>query len=580
MLITLDIETNTKHDTIWCVVTEEVQTGNLAVHTTPETLAPLLRDAICVIGHNIIGFDAPVLDKVWNLQIPNSKLVDTLVLSRLYSPSLEGGHSLDSWGKRLGDHKIVFSDYDAGLSDEMIDYCKQDVKLTTTLYKHLVNSLKSEGFSEQCADLEHRVAIIMAVQERNGFVLDVDGATSLYQDITHKMRLITTDLQKVFPPVSKIQILTPKYTETKKLAKTAVDQHGKGVRLTNKEYLDMLVSNKPVQRTTYTEFNLGSRKQIAERLEAVGVTFSLKTEKGATIVNEKVLEGIDVPEAKMIHEYLMLQKRAAQIDSWLSHQRDGRVHGRVITNGAVTGRMTHHSPNMAQVPSVSAPYGKECRSFWTVPAGHKLVGIDASGLELRMLAHYMRDENYTNEILSGDIHTANMKAAGLTDRNQAKTFIYAFLYGAGPAKIGEIVNGGYSEGQKLMSAFLKNTPALARLRERVAKFAETGTLPGLDGRRLRVRSQHAALNTLLQGAGAIVMKQALVVLCDTLDALGIPYKLVANVHDEFQIETPEHFAKAVGKQAVKAIQEAGDQLKLRCPLDGEFNIGNNWAETH
>lgn len=546
-MITLDIETNTKHDTIWCVVTEEVQTGNLAVHTTPETLAPLLRDAICVIGHNIIGFDAPVLDKVWNLQIPNSKLVDTLVLSRLYSPSLEGGHSLDSWGKRLGDHKIVFSDYDAGLSDEMIDYCKQDVKLTTTLYKHLVNSLKSEGFSEQCADLEHRVAIIMAVQERNGFALDVDGATSLYQDITHKMRLITTDLQKVFPP-----IVEQRWSEK-----------------TGKQLKDKV-----------TEFNVGSRQQIAERLEAVGVTFSLKTEKGATIVNEKVLEGIDVPEAKMIHEYLMLQKRAAQIDSWLSHQRDGRVHGRVITNGAVTGRMTHHSPNMAQVPSVSAPYGKECRSFWTVPAGHKLVGIDASGLELRMLAHYMRDENYTNEILSGDIHTANMKAAGLTDRNQAKTFIYAFLYGAGPAKIGEIVNGGYSEGQKLMSAFLKNTPALARLRERVAKFAETGTLPGLDGRRLRVRSQHAALNTLLQGAGAIVMKQALVVLCDTLDALGIPYKLVANVHDEFQIETPEHFAKAVGKQAVKAIQEAGDQLKLRCPLDGEFNIGNNWAETH
>ena len=546
-MITLDIETNTKHDTIWCVVTEEVQTGNLAVHTTPETLAPLLRDAICVIGHNIIGFDAPVLDKVWNLQIPNSKLVDTLVLSRLYSPSLEGGHSLDSWGKRLGDHKIVFSDYDAGLSDEMIDYCKQDVKLTTTLYKHLVNSLKSEGFSEQCADLEHRVAIIMAVQERNGFALDVDGATSLYQDITHKMRLITTDLQKVFPP-----IVEQRWSEK-----------------TGKQLKDKV-----------TEFNVGSRQQIAERLEAVGVTFSLKTEKGATIVNEKVLEGIDVPEAKMIHEYLMLQKRAAQIDSWLAHQRDGRVHGRVITNGAVTGRMTHHSPNMAQVPSVSAPYGKECRSFWTVPAGHKLVGIDASGLELRMLAHYMRDENYTNEILSGDIHTANMKAAGLTDRNQAKTFIYAFLYGAGPAKIGEIVNGGYSEGQKLMSAFLKNTPALARLRERVAKFAETGTRPGLDGRRLRVRSQHAALNTLLQGAGAIVMKQALVVLCDTLDSLGIPYKLVANVHDEFQIETPEHFAKAVGKQAVKAIQEAGDQLKLRCPLDGEFNIGNNWAETH
>jgi DNA polymerase I-like protein with 3'-5' exonuclease and polymerase domains len=361
------------------------------------------------------------------------------------------------------------------------------------------------------------------------------------------MNQITQELQKVFPP-----IVEERWSE-----KT-------GKRLKDK----------------VTEFNVGSRKQIAERLQSVGVKFKQKTEKGAIIVNEKVLEGIDIPEAKMIYEYLMLQKRTAQIDSWLSFEKDGRVHGRVITNGAVTGRMTHHSPNMAQIPSVSAPYGKECRSFWTVPDHHKLVGIDASGLELRMLAHYMRDENYTNEILSGDIHTANMKAAGLTDRNQAKTFIYAFLYGAGAAKIGQIVGGGYKEGEKLINSFLRNTPALDSLKKRVAKFASSGTLPSLDGRRLRVRSEHAALNTLLQGAGAVVMKQALVLLADRLSTYNIPHKLVANVHDEFQIEVPEFFANNVGKAAVSAIREAGDVLELRCPLDGEYNVGNNWAETH
>ncbi len=547
MLITLDIETNTSHDTIWCVVTEEVYTGNMAVHTTPETLAPLLRDAVGVIGHNIIGFDAPVLEKVWSLQIPTEKLKDTLVLSRLWNPSLEGGHSLDSWGKRFGDHKIDFHDYDGGLSDEMVKYCRQDVALTTRLYKHLTDTLKREEFKQHCVDLEEKVYIITAQQERNGFMLDVEAATTLWQDITHKMRTITAELQKVFPP-----IVEERWSE-----KT-------GKRLKDK----------------VTEFNVGSRKQIAERLEGVGVKFKIQTEKGAIIVNEKVLEGIDIPEAKMIYEYLMLQKRASQIDSWLTHEKDGRVHGRVITNGAVTGRMTHHSPNMAQVPSVSAPYGRDCRSFWIVPEHHKLVGCDASGLELRMLAHYMRDENYTNEILSGDIHTANMKAAGLTDRNQAKTFIYAFLYGAGPAKIGQIVGGGYKEGQKLTDSFLRNTPALARLRERVSKFSAGGTLPGLDGRRIRVRSEHAALNTLLQGAGAIVMKQALVLMVESLDKYAIPYKLVANVHDEFQIEVPENFADVVGKAAVRAIKNAGEVLDLRCPLDAEYNVGNNWAETH
>jgi len=547
MLITLDIETNTKHDTIWCVVTEEVITGNIAVHTSVETLVPLIRDSTGIIGHNIIGFDAPVLENVWGIHIPTQILIDTLVMSRLYSPSIDGGHSLDSWGKRLGNHKIEFSDYDAGLTEELVSYCKQDVKLTTTVYKYLTNLLKTEGFSDQCVDLEHKVAIIMQVQEKNGFELDVCGATSLYQTITHRMRVITADLQKVFPP-----IVEERWSE-----KT-------GKRLKDK----------------VTEFNVGSRKQIAERLTAVGVIFSQTTEKGSTIVNEKVLEGIDIPEARLIYEYLMLQKRSAQIDSWLSFEKEGRVHGRVITNGAVTGRMTHHSPNMAQVPSVSAEYGKECRSFWTVPEGHKLVGIDASGLELRMLAHYMRDENYTKEILSGDIHTANMKAAGLTDRNQAKTFIYAFLYGAGPAKIGQIVGGGYEEGQQLMKAFLRNTPALAKLRDKVARIAEAGVLPALDGRKLRVRSQHAALNTLLQGAGAIVMKQALVLLDDSLQKYDIPHKLVANVHDEFQIEVPENFADAVGKSAVRSLRATGSVLSLRCPLDAEYKVGNNWAETH
>jgi DNA polymerase-1 len=547
MLITLDIETNTSHDTIWVAVTQDFRTGEMLEHYSAETLEPLLRDSECVIGHNIIGFDAPVLEKQWSLQIPTEKLKDTLVLSRLWNPSLEGGHSLDSWGKRFGDHKIDFHDYDGGLSDEMVEYCRQDVALTTRLYKHLTNTLNLEEFKPQCVDLEEKVYIITAQQERNGFMLDVEAATTLWQDITHKMRTITAELQKVFPP-----IVEERWSE-----KT-------GKRLKDK----------------VTEFNVGSRKQIAERLEGVGVKFKIQTEKGAVIVNEKVLEGIDIPEAKMIYEYLMLQKRASQIDSWLTHEKDGRVHGRVITNGAVTGRMTHHSPNMAQVPSVSAPYGRECRSFWTVPEHHKLVGCDASGLELRMLAHYMRDENYTNEILSGDIHTANMKAAGLTDRNQAKTFIYAFLYGAGPAKIGQIVGGGYKEGQKLTDSFLRNTPALARLRERVSKFSAGGTLPGLDGRRIRVRSEHAALNTLLQGAGAIVMKQALVLMAESLDTYAIPYKLVANVHDEFQIEVPENFADVVGKAAVRAIKNAGEVLDLRCPLDAEYNVGNNWAETH
>jgi DNA polymerase I-like protein with 3'-5' exonuclease and polymerase domains len=226
-------------------------------------------------------------------------------------------------------------------------------------------------------------------------------------------------------------------------------------------------------------------------------------------------------------------------------------------------------------------YGAECRELWTVEKGMKLVGIDASGLELRMLAHYMKDEAYTNEVVSGDVHTANQKAAGLETRNQAKTFIYAFLYGAGDSKIGKITGGGAKEGQELKLRFLRNTPKLEELRQTIKRLLlNKQTLPGLDGRRLHVRSEHSALNTLLQGAGAIVMKKALVILDQKLRDAGIKYKFVANVHDEWQIEVEASRAEEAGKLGVESIKEAGEAFSMRCPLTGEYRVGDNWKDTH
>ena len=267
---------------------------------------------------------------------------------------------------------------------------------------------------------------------------------------------------------------------------------------------------------------------------------------------------------------------------------DGRIYGSVITNGAVTGRMTHNSPNVAQVPAVGVPYGKECRTLFRVPEGRALVGADASGLELRCLAHYMARYDggaYMKEILEGDIHTANQKAAGLPTRDNAKTFIYAFLYGAGDEKIGSIVGGTRQDGKKLKNRFLKRTPAIAKLKAQVEHVAKTRKyLIGLDGRKLRVRAVYASLNLLLQSAGAILMKQALVILDDKLQkeglTPGIDYEFVANIHDEWQIECDQKYAEFIGKTAVEAIAEAGVFFNFRCPLDGEYKIGKTWAETH
>ena len=288
-----------------------------------------------------------------------------------------------------------------------------------------------------------------------------------------------------------------------------------------------------------------------------------------------------IPEAKLIAEYIMVQKRIAQVQSWLEAVKDdGRVQGYVNSNGAVTGRMTHSSPNMAQVPSTNSPYGEECRACWVAPEGYKVVGMDASGLELRMLAHYMGDKEFTNVLLKEDIHTRNQLAAGLETRPQAKTFIYAFLYGAGDAKIGNIVGGSASDGAYLKERFLRNTPSLGSLRERVVKAAGRGYLRGLDGRRLFIRSEHAALNTLLQSAGALVMKKALILLDEYAKLWDIDYKFIGNIHDEIQSEVIESKTEVFGGLAVSCIQAAGLHWDLNCPLDGEYKVGDTWAQTH
>ena len=549
MRIVLDIETDSKASKIWLVVTRDIDTDEWFSFKSPDMLQTYLNNADKIITHNGIFFDFPVLERLWKIQVKPNQIIDTLVMSRLYNPSLEDGHSLAAWGQRLGFAKGDFTDFDGGLTPEMEEYCVQDTLVTKQLYLFLEKEMKND-YSEKSKEIEHKVALIISEQERNGFKLDEKAATQLLFLLKTKLDAIQVEMQSIFP---------------------AKVESGRTHKKTGKPLADIV-----------TPFNPGSRKQIAERLIEKGWKPNKHTEKGSVIVDETTLEGIDIPEAKAIAEYLMLQKRIAQIESWLEAVKsDGRVHGRVITNGAVTGRMTHHSPNMAQVPNSGAVYGPECRALWTVEKGNKLVGIDASGLELRMLAHYMKDDEYTNEVVSGDIHTANQKAAGLETRNQAKTFIYAFLYGAGAAKIGTIVGGSSKEGQKLIDSFLQNTPRLAQLKKDVARaYAEKGWVRGLDKRKLLVRSEHSALNTLLQGAGAIVMKQALILLSERLKSENIYHKFCANVHDEWQIETKEELAETVGQYGVWAIEEAGKVLEMRCPLTGEYRTGLTWKDTH
>jgi len=582
--LVFDIEADGLDPTkIFCIVAQDVDTLDVFTfdNTQLEEGYGLLRAADKLIGHNIIGYDLPAIKSIAGLDLSNKKIVDTLVLSRLFKPTREGGHGLESWGYRLkfnkGDYGANQDAWDA-YSPEMLEYCKRDVELNTKVYQQL--RVESRGFTPTAVKLEHSVAKIIDEQRRNGFELDMRKAMLLVAMFQEKLDATEAEVHETFKPKVIVDILKPKYTKSGKLAKVSEGPEDKGVRLTDEEYDIMLQTNKPIKRETHIEFNLGSRKQIGEYLIDAGWSPKNFTPTGQPIVDEGTLSKVkDIPEAALIAKYLMLQKRLAQVNSWIKAvEPDNRVRGYVNPNGAVTGRMTHSHPNMAQIPSSNSPYGKECRSCWTVKEGNKLVGIDASGLELRMLAHYMNDKEYTNEILNGDIHSANQRLAGLESRNQAKTFIYAFLYGAGNAKIGSVVKAGQSRGKQLREQFLNSLPSLKSLIQRVQRDSKKGFLKGLDGRKVTVRSEHAALNTLLQSAGAIVMKEALVVLEKKIRHLDA--KFVANVHDEWQIECKEQDAEAVGQAGIDAIVEAGKNLNLNCPLDGDFNIGDGWHETH
>jgi DNA polymerase-1 len=601
---------------------------------------------------------------------PGTKLTDTLTLSRLiyadldqidyiqlrknpqYIPgALIGKHSLKAWGYRLGELKGDFSektDWKAW-SPEMQAYCEQDVRVECLLFQ----KFEALHYSPVAIQLEHEFQEVIFKQEQFGFAFDEPAAVKLLTHLTERKEKLTEELQQAFEPTVEM-LKTPAYYlgdgrqfPTKgaaKKAKAAVIEAG------------------PL-RQKLIPFNPGSTQQISDRLKLLGWTPKHFTPTGSPKINDEildeVLETLNVPQARLLNEYRLVDKRIQQLaggpKSWMQNVKNGRIHQSVTTNGAVTGRCTHKI--VVNVPKAidSVPYGKECRALFCADPGHVLVGADASGLELRCLGHYLAPYDagaFAKEVVEGDIHTRNTIALGLeankSNRNIAKTFIYGYLYGAGNHKIGTITGVTPEEierfkqeekkrwtaavkylrknhladdpkscativkGDILRTAFEANTPALKFLKAgidlkildpriewngwKIAAARElleqggfaiprfTGYLKGLDGRLLRIRHAHAALNTLLQSAGAVLVKRATVIHYQKLLSQGYTWgKDWANCghfHDEVQVQARPELAEIVGKSFVEAIKEAGTYFNFKCPVTGEFSIGSNWASTH
>jgi DNA polymerase I len=596
----VDLETNGLYDevtTIHCLVLHDLNRDQTFTYGPDSIAAGLehLATADVLIGQNILFFDIPVIRKLYPFYtFAAARIIDTLITTRLIWPKeklydmdaeqytqvptkLRGSASLKAWGYRLSDYKIDFKDFKE-YSEEMIEYCKQDVAVTTKLFKHT----QKQTCSEAALKLEHDFALAIEKQIRSGFPFDVDACLDLVDDLRTKQAALEADLKELFPPKKIETIFVPK-----------VNNASRGY-----------VKGQPFTKVMHEEFNPGSRQQIVDRLQTkYGWVPTKETEKGNPILDDDVLSALPYPEAKPLAEYMLIKKRLGQIadgnNAWLKlvNNETGCMHGDVVTNGCITGRCAHRNPNMGQVPAGYSEYGKECRSLFHAPEGWTLIGVDAKALELRCLAGYLAhwdSGEYARVVTdeSIDIHTYNQEMFGVATRDIAKRLLYGLLYGCGALKAGTIIDPNEKDelvlrklGSTAMNSFMQGIPALKALKNRIAhNIAKREYLIGLDGRPLFCRSDFKGLNVLLQSSGALIMKQVVIELHNKMYDLGYVYghdwQQNAMIHDECQLSCPAAMVDTLTSVALEAFPASQQFFDFQCPIHGDAHVGYSWDQTH
>jgi DNA polymerase I-like protein with 3'-5' exonuclease and polymerase domains len=597
--LVFDIETDGLYDQVtkvFCIVIYDInreETFTYRPDCIDAALAHLATGDV-LIGHNVIFYDIPVLQKLHSFDC-KARIIDTLICTRLIWPKeklydldlqfysevpkkYRGLAGLKAWGYRLADNKIEFKDF-SEYSEQMLVYCKQDVSVTSKLWKHI----SDQGYPEQALKLEHDFALAINKQIRAGVSFDVDAAIDLVDNLRAREAQLEAELKEIFPPLEHRNWFTPK------------------VNNKNRGY----VKGVPFEKIRYEEFNPGSRDQIVDRLKSkYGWEPEKTTEKGNPILNDEVLEQLPYPEAKPLAEYMLIKKRLGQIadgnNAWLKlvNNDSGRMHGDVVTNGCVTGRCAHRYPNMGQVPAGYSPYGKECRTLFHAPQGWDMIGIDAKALELRCLAGYLAiydGGEYARVVTDPtiDIHVYNQERFGVATRDISKRLLYAVLYGAGHLKAGSIVDPNEKDeevlrklGRTAINSFMDEVPALKELKQRIeSQIAHNDHLIGLDRRILYCRSAFKGLNVLLQSAGAILMKQVVINIHNNIEsALSLPHgaewEQVLMVHDEVQLVCSPKYTEQIRAQALAAFPQAQQFFGFLCDIEGDSRVGSNWSQTH
>lgn len=618
MDVVLDIEANGLHDPtkIWCICCVELDSGKVVSFVGDDVYVKFPEYAKRVdrfIGHNIIAYDALWINTLIEPNLlKDEQLVDTLIISQLLHFKADNGHSLEAWGHRLNFPKGEYNIWDR-YTPEMLTYCINDTVLTEKVFKFLQPKIKDV---ELAVEIEHYTACRCRDLKQTGFAFDIGKARDLHFKISAELKDIDTKLVTAFPPKAKfLGEYTPKLTKHNTISKVGLKWLGPD--------LSIVTPGCSFSRVEWVPFDPNSPKQMVDRLWDAGWKPTDKTKGHLEALKERDKEKLEkfkyygwkvnetnlatlpdtAPEAaKLLVKRMLLASRLSDLDEWMTaYNVDGRIHGTFNTIGTWTHRMSHRNPNMGNIAAVKSikykteelsklaiSLGADMRSMWQASSNNWLVGTDADGIQLRIFAHYINDKAFSEAIISGnsklgtDAHSLNAKILGC-ERDTAKTFIYAFLLGAGDAKIGEILGVSKRAGADAKQLFIKAYPGLEVLREqRIPNDARRGFFVGFDGRKVPCDSEHLMLAGYLQNGEACIMKHALKKWKEELNEQNKYVYLVNFVHDEWQsdVRGTEEFARHVGEVQADSIKRVGESFKLNIEFKGNYKLGRNWYETH
>lgn len=598
-----DIEgDNLPSNVVWCLCAVNVRSGE-EVSLTGEAMKTWVDDRVkegCkFIFHNGIGYDAPTLNRLLGTRLTMSHLIDTLLMSMLYSPSLDGGHSLEAWGIRLKFPKGDFHDF-SHLSDEMLTYCIQDARLCRRVYIELVRRMLRAGFSESGIEIEHKAWQLVKKQQDVGFHFNITEAHALYARLRQLENEIRDKLNVIWPPTLE------RVATYRKPFKQNGDPSANYLRhCENYEQVIVSADRSEYEAYAYVSFNVGSPLERIDKLLELGwepLEFTptgnpQPTSKGKLNPSlVKFVEDSGREEPRLIASWIEINARGNMINTWIEayNERTGCIHGSLWL--ANTLRYRHSNPNTANIPAVRmakdgtpvrglhGSFTYEARDLWTCRSrvDRRLVGVDAKGIQLRVLAHYLNNPVFSEAVLGGDPHSYNQQIGGFASRAIAKTFIYAFLLGAGDAKVGQIIGGSPRDGKQVKARFIGNFPGLAELLSDLERQVErTGRIRLCDGTPIIVSAMHTRLGYLLQGDESRIMKKAAILTAMQVAKRSLDVIKVGDIHDEWQNDVRlQHVEEFTDDVCPSTFAASGRFFNYRVPIDCDTKVGLTWAETH